>query len=561
MSSQTRRALQGFSFQSIGRMAQSPTIFALLTSAALASSAATVAAAEPATNPGHALAQRFAEDSERARAAEAAKQESARKATAQRRKQEADKSVQDKRQKSLEDEMIARARAEAEERRQLEAEAARLDGLRAAREAKEAEAARQVSAKREAEEARVIEEARKADETKRAAELAAAEEARKVAEARRIAEAKELEARRIEAERLAEATRRAQNERLADEARRAEVQRIEAARRAEEAARVAAEVRKAEQAAEARKAEQVAEARRAEQAARIAEEAKRTEDSRRDIKRATDEDMRRVGALEIDAEVDRVAARLRAIREQHMARHVRPEERSPETPTVAPTPTPSNVPTGAIGRLGVLPPPVTAPETRASDRADAAEVHQAADLKTPEDRSYHSGYHNGRVTILLQMDPIAQRGRRHESMDPILCVTDGCYVSNGPHQPASFMPGRRATRFGNAISRRAGACNHAYTCVFRDIEIGALPAEVQPVDIRVLRHDRRTPETIETLSTCRGSDNRLACTGVIQGDGFKMWVIPESVAARLPVDVFGSTVESNLGRQPYAAVAPRRERW
>jgi hypothetical protein len=159
------------------------------------------------------------------------------------------------------------------------------------------------------------------------------------------------------------------------------------------------------------------------------------------------------------------------------------------------------------------------------------------------------------------MDPISQHGRRHESMDPILCVTDGCYVSNGPHHPASFLPGRRATRFGNAIGRRAGACNHAYTCVFRDVEIGALPAEVQPVDIRVLRHDRRTPETIETLSTCRGTEHRLACTGAIHGDGYTMWVIPESVAARLPVDVFGTTVESSLGREPYAAVAPRRGRW
>jgi hypothetical protein len=561
MSAQTRRALQFLKLHSIGRVAQSPTIVALLTTAALSSSAATFAVAEPSTNPGHALAQRFAEDTERARAAEAAKKEAAQKAGAQRRKQEAEKAAKAKRQKSLEDEMIERARAEAEERRQLEAEAARLDALRMAREAKDAEAARQAAAKREAEVARVIEEARKADEVKRAAEAArlaaeraAQEESRKAAEARRIAEEKELEARRIEAQRLAEVTRRAQNERLAEEGRRAEAERIEAARKAEEVARTAAEARRLEQAAEAKRAEQAAEARRAEQAAWAAEEAKRAEEAQREIKRATDEEMRRVGALESDAEIERVAARLRSIREQHMARHMRAEERepatsAPATPALAPSTEPSSAPDGAIGRLGMIPSPATAPV--------ATEVHKAANLVEQE----YVARHNGRVTILLQMESSSMRGRRHESMDPILCVADGCYVSNGPHHPATFMPGRRATRFGNAISRRAGACNHSHTCVFRDVDIGALPAEVQPVDIRVLRHDRRTPETIETLSTCRGSEHRLACTGAIHGDGFTMWVIPESVAARLPVDVFGTTVESSLAREPHAAIAPPRGRW
>lgn len=169
--------------------------------------------------------------------------------------------------------------------------------------------------------------------------------------------------------------------------------------------------------------------------------------------------------------------------------------------------------------------------------------------------------HDGRVTILLQMEAREQHGRRHESMDPVLCVADGCYVSNGPDHPASFLPGRRATRFGNAISRRAGACNHAYTCVFRDVEIGALPAEVQPVDIRILRHDRRAPESVETLSTCRGTPGRLACTGAIKGDGYTMWVIPESVAARLPVDLFGITADSGPRDDPRSAMAPTRGRW
>jgi colicin import membrane protein len=159
------------------------------------------------------------------------------------------------------------------------------------------------------------------------------------------------------------------------------------------------------------------------------------------------------------------------------------------------------------------------------------------------------------------MEPSAQHRRRRESMDPVLCLADGCYVSNGPEYPASFLHGRKATRFGNAISRRAGACNRAYTCVFRNVEIGDLPAEIQPVDIRVLRHDRRAPESVDALSTCRGTSGRLACTGAIQGDGYTMWVIPEQVAARLPVELFGVTNDGGDRDDPRSAMAPSRGRW
>lgn len=492
--------------------------------------------AEPAANPGHALAQRFAEDTARARAAQAARKEAATKAAAQRRKEAAEKTAAERQkalQKKWEAEMLARAKAEADERRQLEIEASRLDAARLAREAKEAEAQQQ-----RVEQARKAEEMQRAAEALRlAAERAAAEEARKAADARRIAEEKEQEARRIEAARLAEEARRAQNERLAEEGRRAEAARLEAVRKAEETARIAEEARRAEQAAWAAE-----EARRAEAQKRANDEAQQA------VKRATEEEARRVGALEADAEIERIAGRLRVIREEHLARHMRPPETA-KTETAKTEPV--HVPTGGIGRLGIP----AAPET--ARPIPAADLQPAADLPS---RAYNA-FSGGRVTVMLQMDPIAQRGRRHESMDPVLCLVDGCYVSNGPDYPASFLPGRRATRFGNAIGRRAGACNHAYTCVFRGVEIGALPAEVQPVDIRVLRHDRRAPETVDTLSTCRSSPGRLACTGAIRGDGYTMWVIPEAVAERLPLDLFGTTVESNHADAPPSALIPPRGRW
>jgi hypothetical protein len=511
-----RRALNPLSHQSTARGAGIPILATIATVMVLSASTITPILAEPVANPGHALAQRFAEDAERARASEAARKDAAKKASDLRRKEQA--------QKKWEAEMLARAKAEAEERRQLEVEAARLDAARMAREALDVDAAR-----------RTDEIERAAEALRLAAERAAADEARKAADLRRVAEEKELDARRIEAARLAEETQRAQNARLAEEGRRAEAARIEALRKAEASARAAEDVRRAEHAAWA------------------AEEASRAADAQVAVKRATDDEARRIADLEAADETQRVAARLRVIRDDHLARHMREGESAP--------PTGEHVPSGGIGRIGVP----TVPETpRAAERP---QVHKAADAPSLDDapsRAY-SPTHDGRVTILLQMESNGQRGRRHESMDPVLCLVDGCYVSNGPGYPASFLPGRKATRFGNAISRRAGACNHAYTCVFRDVDIGTLPAEVQPVDIRVVRHDRRAPETVEALSTCRGTSGQLACTGAIHGDGYTMWVIPERVVARLPIELFGvtgGTADSGDRFDPRSAMAqPRGGRW
>lgn len=499
------------------------------------------ASADPAGNPAHAIANRFAEDAQRA---EAQRKEAAQKQAQQRREQAA-KAAKEKAQKAHEAEMLARARAENEERRKLEEEAARLDAMRAEREARESEAerqraekARQIEAAREAEQARVAEEARKAEEIKRAAE------ALRIAAEQAAAE----EARKAEAARLAEAERRA------EEARRAE----QAAWAAEEAKR-AAELRKAEEirkAEETRKAEEV---RKASEAQRVAAEAaaraeteRRAAEASRAVARATTDETRRVADIEADAEIARVAESLRRIREEQLARHTNPASGT-ITGTVQEG---AHEPSSGQGRItdneGFRDVPLAPPRSRAGTERPA--------LMSPEPKLAYDGH----VTILLQMEPRYRRGRGYESMDPVLCTAGGCYVSNGHDQPATFLHGNRAVRFGNAIGRRAGACNHATTCVFRNVDLGALPADVQPVDIRVIRHDRREPERIETLSSCRaGAGDRVTCTGAIHGDGYTMWVISEAAAERLPPHAFESAFDGGLVDSAEAdpKLNPWRDRW
>jgi len=522
------------------------------------------ASADPAGNPAHAIANRFAEDAQRA---EAQRKEAAQKQAQQRREQAA-KAAKEKAQKAHEAEMLARARAENEERRKLEEEAARLDAMRAEREARESEAerqraekARQIEAAREAEQARVAEEARKAEEIKRAAEAlriaadqAAAEEARKAEAARKAEEAQRLEAaRKAEAARLAEAERRAEEARRAEQAAWAaeEAKRAAELRKAEEI-RKAEETRKAEEVRKASEAQRIAAERAAAEAAARAETERRATEASRAVQRATSDDARRVADIEADAEIARVAESLRRIREEQLARHTGPASGT-ITGTVQER---AHEPSSGQGRItdneGFRDVPLAPPRSRAGTERPA--------LMSPEPKLAYDGH----VTILLQMEPRYRRGRGYESMDPVLCTAGGCYVSNGPDQPATFLHGNRAVRFGNAIGRRAGACNHATTCVFRNVDLGALPADVQPVDIRVIRHDRREPERIETLSSCRaGAGDRVTCTGAIHGDGYTMWVISEAAAERLPPHAFESAFDGGLVDSAEAdpKLNPWRDRW
>ena len=505
--------------------------------------------AEPATSPGHAIANRFAEDAQRADAAREARRREAARKQAQQSKEEAARAAAVKSQKAHESQMLARARAEADERRKLEEAATRLDAIRAEREAREAEAerqralkARQIEAAREAEQVRIAEEARKA------------EEARNAAEASRIATE---EARRAEiAHKAEEEMKRAEAERLAAEARKAEL----AARAAENArlaeiARKDEELRKGEEIRKANEALRVAAERAAAEEVQRTEAEKRAAQSRRDIERATAEEARRVADIEADAEIARVADRLRRIREEHLAQRSAGAEPVPVASTASER---SLEPTSGRARIvdndGYRDVPLQPPRTNTPQQPPSS---YSTDPKLPFD---------GRVTVLLQMEPRYRRGRRYESMDPVLCTTGGCYVSNGPSVSASFIYGRGAMRFGNAIGRRAGACNGDTTCVFRDVDLGGLPADVQPVDIRVIRHDRREPERVDVLSHCRATANdRLACTGAIEGDGYTMWVISEDDAERLPPHAFESVLASGFADAERADADPKlmapRGRW
>jgi hypothetical protein len=138
----------------------------------------------------------------------------------------------------------------------------------------------------------------------------------------------------------------------------------------------------------------------------------------------------------------------------------------------------------------------------------------------------------GRFTVLLIMAPGNYGIRRNgpKVADPILCAPEGCYVSQGPDRPAHFLPVRKALGFGNTFGARAGACRQRLGCVFRGVDLADMRGFLQPVDLHILKHDRRRPQAVSGDSACRMNAGRLLCTRGVYADDYAIWIVPERLA-------------------------------
>lgn len=136
-----------------------------------------------------------------------------------------------------------------------------------------------------------------------------------------------------------------------------------------------------------------------------------------------------------------------------------------------------------------------------------------------------------RVTVLLVMEPGTKGIRRfNKTADPVLCEGQLCFVSNGSAMPARVMALRKALGPGNTFGKRAGACRGKLACVFRSVTLAGSAPTIQPVDLKVLVHDRREPMTVSGDASCQVIAGRLSCGRMVVARGYRAWIVPELIA-------------------------------
>jgi colicin import membrane protein len=320
-----------------------------------------------------------------------------------------------------------------------------------------------------------------------------AEAVRRAFEAQRAARQRADEAEMLDRAR-AEAPARETAEPGAPAERIAENARVEAARRAEAARRTAEELRQAREAKERRRAE----TERAEEARELAEKLRSTR----------------------DAEAERIVREAEA--EAAAPRNERLEPQEPVPEAVPLSPSHEDPPPSAV-----------------HDQSLAAERPRADGSGAASAR--------GRATVLLVLEP-GNRGIRrwNKTADPMLCFGETCYVSTGAASPATVLTRTKAFGPGVALGSRAGACRNALGCVFRAIKLDHSVTAMQPIDLRILRHDRRELREVAADETCRLTRGVLSCRAPVRADTYRAWIVPEDLAELAGPEALAAAVASGL---------------
>ena len=242
-------------------------------------------------------------------------------------------------------------------------------------------------------------------------------------------------------------------------------------------------------------------------------------------------------------ELERVAAKLRMAREAREAKVIAEAKRAAETAKVA---------------------AAQAPASRPIEREAAwtTEVTKEPAAKTDLDTSTRSALGAGiqkfaaetKVTVLMVLAPGNRGIRRIEkTADPVLCTDDGCYISQGAAAPARQKAMHKTLGIGNTFGRRAGDCNHSLGCVFRGVEVGNAGNYLQPVDLKMMIHDRRARLPLAADATCRMASGTLLCSKPLIADDYMMWVVPESIATEAGADALNRAIAGGLASPRGAA--------
>lgn len=159
-----------------------------------------------------------------------------------------------------------------------------------------------------------------------------------------------------------------------------------------------------------------------------------------------------------------------------------------------------------------------------------------------------------RFTVLIVMAPGDKGIRRHnKTADPVLCMDQGCYISNGSDSAASLMPQRKALGIGRTLGARAGACHNSLGCAFRGVDFAGFPNYVQPIDMRVVKHDRREAQSVAGGSDCELAAGQLHCRKPVRSHDYVMWLVPETMAAAAGAAVLERALADGLAESDVGA--------
>ncbi len=147
------------------------------------------------------------------------------------------------------------------------------------------------------------------------------------------------------------------------------------------------------------------------------------------------------------------------------------------------------------------------------------------------------------ATVLLVLDPNG-RGIGFKP-DPIICMDNRCWISNGIGLPAVSMPRNQAVALQTTETATGDSCTGKSGCVYRNVTIDPRQ-RVDVIEVGEGGGASAGAYTVVADQSCRKEGEALACDNGLATQNFRMWVVPESTAETVGLASLENAVAGDL---------------
>jgi len=137
-----------------------------------------------------------------------------------------------------------------------------------------------------------------------------------------------------------------------------------------------------------------------------------------------------------------------------------------------------------------------------------------------------------RATVLLVLTRDESAGVADIKPDPIICLDQQCWLSNGLQAPARPMSRSEAVALPSTAKLTDDSCSGKSACAYRNIAL-APDAQIQVVEVGESRGVSDGSFTVSADTSCRKDEGDLVCDNALVTQAFRMWVVPEATAQEI----------------------------
>lgn len=216
-------------------------------------------------------------------------------------------------------------------------------------------------------------------------------------------------------------------------------------------------------------------------------------------------------------------------------------QRRAQEPRTANPPVPAATPAQSLP--SAMPTATEAPQ--APGQKSRPQVQIGAQANVPAPAAAPARASSGtRATILVVLHQPGS-GEIPKSFDPILCLGEVCYVSSGSESDARLVSRQDALSAKSTMAAGAGACAGTPACAFRGVNL-LEGASAQIVDLGLVRQEQRELIAAKIDPTCTVEDGFLACDKPIASLDYRIWIMPETVAAKAGSEKIEAALDAEL---------------